>query len=223
MPTRDTEEIQTLNLLHIDSSVRQDGSATRYITGLFADLWRKANPDGGYVYLDFAKSPVPHMDEATAAAGFVPEESRSDAQRVGRAVSDALIAGLVQADVIVLGVPMYNFTIPSTLKAWLDRVTVPEFILPPGATEGPLLGKRAVVAVARGGAYGPGTPRESFDHQIPYLRSALGQIGLDRDLTFLTCEMTHAYTIPAFAQFKPLAVSSRDEAERIVRELAVAM
>jgi FMN-dependent NADH-azoreductase len=96
-------------------------------------------------------------------------------------------------------------------------VSITAHIVPPGASEGPLTGKQVVVAVARGGAYWPGPPRADSDHQIPYSRSAFGQIGMSDELTFLICEMTHADTIPALAQFKSIAEASRKEAERLAR------
>jgi FMN-dependent NADH-azoreductase len=199
--------------------VRREASTTRRITALYVDLWRKANPDGGYTYRDFAEEPVPHVDEGTVAAEFFPEADRTEAQRAGVAVSAPYITELAEADVVLIGVPMYNFSIPSTLKAWIDRVSTNSVIVRPGATEGPLTGKKIVLALARGGSYRPGLPREPFDHQIPYLRAAFNQIGLDGDLTFLVCEMTHAYTVPALAHFKDIAVASRDEAECTVRRM----
>jgi FMN-dependent NADH-azoreductase len=208
-----------LNLLHLDCSVRREASTTRAVTRLYADLWRETNPGGSYVYRDFAEEPVPHVDEGTVSAEFVPEADRTEEQRAGAAVSAPYIAELLAADVVLVGVPMYNFSIPSTLKAWLDRVTLNKYIVPPGATAGPLTGKQVVLALARGGSYRAGAPREAFDHQLPYLRSAFGQIGLDGDLTFLVCEMTHAFTVPALAQFKPIAEASRSDAERAVRSL----
>jgi FMN-dependent NADH-azoreductase len=208
-----------LNLLHIDCSVRREASTTRRITALYADLWRESHPDGKYTYRDFGSDPVPHVDEGTVAAEFFPEADRTEAQRAGAAVSAPYMAELAAADVVLIGVPMYNFSIPSTLKAWIDRVSTNAVIVRPGATEGPLTGKKVVLALARGGSYRPGAPREPFDHQVPYLRAAFHQIGLDGDLTFLICEMTHAYTVPALAQFKDIAVTSRDEAERAVRAM----
>jgi FMN-dependent NADH-azoreductase len=135
-------------------------------------------------------------------------------------VSSALIAELEAADTVVLGVPMYNFTIPSTVKAWLDRIVVPRLRVDPETGIGPVAGKRVVVTTARGGAYGPGMPREEFEFQERYLRAVFSGFGLDQNLTFVNTELTLADVVPAMAQFQDLAVHSRAEAHRVVRELA---
>ncbi|MGW4801943.1 NAD(P)H-dependent oxidoreductase, partial [Nonomuraea sp. NPDC004297] len=119
-------------------------------------------------------------------------------------------------------VPMYNYSIPSVLKVWFDRITVKEHMIGDPTSEGLLTGKRTVVVTARGGAYGPGTPRERYDFQTPYLRALLEQIGLDRNLEFVHSEMTLAYSVPSLEQFKPIADASREEAVKAVCRLALA-
>lgn len=206
-------------LLHLDSSPRR-GSVSRQISGEFAETWRKANPDGRYVYRDLAADPVPHVDHAqievmhrletegirdfavARAATRTPEEEAS------WAVTWPLIEELLAADTILLGVPMYNFSVPSTFKAWFDRVLIAPLIADPATGQGPLSGKRVVVASARGGAYGPGTPRHDFDHQEPYLKAALSMVGLASDLTFLHAELTKSAHVPRLQQFKEMAATS---------------
>ncbi|MEU9408837.1 NAD(P)H-dependent oxidoreductase [Streptomyces sp. NPDC048281] len=210
-------------LLHLDSSPRV-GSVSRRLSGEFAEAWRKANPEGSYIYRDLAVGPVPHVDNAqievmhrlekegvrdlTAArdVATTPEEQAS------WAVTWPLVEELLAADTILLGVPMYNFSVPSTFKAWFDRVLIAPLIADPATGEGPLSGKRVVVASARGGAYGPGTPRQDFDHQEPYLRAALGMVGLATDLTFLHAELTKSAHVPRLAQFQELAAASYEKA-----------
>jgi FMN-dependent NADH-azoreductase len=208
------------HLLHIDASLRTTGSVSREVSGAFAQQWRAAHPGGGYTYRDLARNPVPHLDEAAYLAGQVPPEDHTPEQRAAWAVSAALIAELEAADTVVLGVPMYNFTIPSTLKAWLDRLVIQRLAVNPETGQGVLSGKRVVVTTARGGAYGPGMPREEFEFQERYLRAVLSGLGLDQDLTFVNTELTLADVVPAMAQFQDLAVHSRAEAHRVVRELA---
>src|SRR5688500_14348599 len=152
------------NLLHIDSSIRHEGSVTREVTGAFADVWRSANPEGGYTYRDLNADPIPHVD-GTA-----------------QGIKADLVAELKAADVILIGAPMYNFSIPSTLKAWIDQVASPEFFPREDGTF-ELGGKRVVVVTARGGSYKPGTPREGFDFQEPYLRAVLSMIGRSEEHT----------------------------------------
>jgi FMN-dependent NADH-azoreductase len=206
-------------LLHIDSSPRPE-SVSREISAEFARAWRKNNPAGAYLYRDLAADPVPHIDAAQISVmhrleteGIRDLTAARDAARPGAesdswAVARALIDELVAADTIVLGVPMYNFSVPSTFKAWFDRVLVAPLIVDGQTGEGPLRGKRVVVASARGGAYGPGTPRHDSDHQERYLRAALGMIGLTEDLTFLHAEMTKSAHVPRLARFKDMASAS---------------
>ncbi|MFD5828056.1 FMN-dependent NADH-azoreductase [Lentzea sp. NPDC060358] len=191
------------NLLHIDSSIRREGSVTREITSAFADVWRSSNPEGGYTYRDVNADPVPHVDG-----------SEHD-------VTAALVAEVRAADVILIGAPMYNFAIPSTLKAWIDQIATREFFPREDGTF-ELGGKRVVVVTARGGSYKPGTPREGFDFQEPYLRAVFSMIGLDHHLEFVHAELTLAEVNPQLHQFRELAVESLADAHRVVKELASA-
>ncbi|MEU7481895.1 NAD(P)H-dependent oxidoreductase [Lentzea sp. NPDC042327] len=191
------------NLLHLDSSIRYDGSVTRDITRAFADSWRAANPEGGYTYRDLHAVPVPHKDGTE------------------QGIAAELTAELKAADVLLIGAPMYNFSIPSTLKAWIDQVATSEFFAREDGTW-PLGEKRVVVVTARGGSYKPGTPREGFDFQEPYLRAVLSMIGLDRTLEFVHAELTLADVVPQMHQFRELAVESLADAHRVVKELASA-
>ncbi len=209
------------HLLHLDGSIRTSGSVSRELSGAFAQQWRSAHPDGGYVYRDLAANPVPHLDEHTFIASSTPEDDHTDAQRAGWAVSTKLIDEVRAADTILLGVPMYNFSIPSTLKAWLDRIVTQGTAVNAETGTGPLAGKRVIVAASRGGSYGPGTPRESFEFQERYLRAVLSLVGLDGDVTFVTAEMTLANVVPALAQFKDIADESLENAHHAVRGLAV--
>jgi FMN-dependent NADH-azoreductase len=210
------------HLLHLDASMRWSGSVSRELSAAFAQAWRSAHPEGSYVYRDLAVDPVPHLDQAAFTAGATPDEDHSDDQRAAWKISSELIDELTQADVVLLGVPMYNFSIPSTLKAWLDRVITPRTTLDQATGTGPLAGKRVVVTASRGGSYAPGTPRESFEFQERYLRAVLSSVGLDQDLTFVNAEMTLAGTVPALAQFQDIAAESLASAHRAAKELATA-
>jgi FMN-dependent NADH-azoreductase len=201
------------HLLHIDTSLRFEGSVSREVSAAFAEEWRSAHPDGEYTYRDLAADPLPHVDPASLATrqaeGDVPLERQ-------------LIAEVKAADTVLLGVPMYNYGVPSSLKAWLDWILVPELFADQETGEGVLTGTRVVVVTARGGSYAPGTPRHSFDFQEPYLRAVFGAVGLDRDVEFVHAELTLAGVVPHMAQFRELAVASLEDAHRVVRKLAVA-
>ncbi|QFZ17125.1 FMN-dependent NADH-azoreductase [Saccharothrix syringae] len=199
------------HLLHIDTSLRTEGSVSREVTGAFAQAWRAAHPDGGYTYRDLGAEPLPHVDPAALAS----REGTGD-----RSFEQRLVAEVRAADTLVIGAPMYNFSVPSSLKAWLDWIAVPELFVDQETGEGALTGKRVVVVTARGGSYAPGTPRHAFDFQEPYLRAVFSMVGLDRDLEFVHAELTKAHSVPQLAQFRELAVASLEDAHRVVRELA---
>lgn len=172
-------------LLLIESSVRQQDSVSRQLSEEFVAQWRQANPGGRVLSRDLAREPLPHLDADLLGGWMKPAAEQSAAEQAALARSDQLIEELLAADVLVLGAPMYNFAIPSTLKAWLDHV------LRAGVTfkyteQGPrglLQGKRAYVLTARGGVYAGGP----LDQQEPYLRQALGFIGID-DVQFVHAE-----------------------------------
>jgi FMN-dependent NADH-azoreductase len=201
------------HLLHIDTSLRSEGSVSREVSGAFAEAWRSTRPDGGYTYRDLAVDPLPHVDPVALAT----READGD-----RPLEQRLIAEVKAADTVLLGVPMYNFSVPSSLKAWLDWIMVPQLFVDQQTGEGVLTGKRVVVVTARGGSYAPGTPRHGLDFQEPYLRAVLGMVGLDRDLEFVHAELTKAHVVPQLAQFREAAVASLEDAHRVVRKLAIA-
>lgn len=205
-------------LLHIDTSVRHEGSVSRELSAAYAEHWRRANPDGVYAYRDLAEKPVPHLNGLTLATKMLPPADHTPEQAADAAVSQELVDELLAADVVLLGVPMYNFSIPSTLKAWLDRVIGPATMVNRETGDGPLVDTRVVVAAAKGGSYAPGAPRADFDHLEPYLTKVLSQVGLERNLRFITAEFTLAHLDPALAQFREHADASKAAALETVRE-----
>jgi FMN-dependent NADH-azoreductase len=198
------KETPMAHLLHLDSSARTEGSITRRLTAEFVAHWREQHPGGQVTSRDLAADPLPHIPAATVAAMFVPPALRNPEQVEATALQEALIAELAAADTLLVGAPMYNFGIPSALKAWLDHVVVFGRTVGAGLFEG----TRVVVASARGGAYGPGTPREPFDYQERYLRAVLALVGLE-DVTFAHAEMRAAVDgEPSLAEFVPFAETS---------------
>jgi FMN-dependent NADH-azoreductase len=207
-------------LLHIDSSINGERSHSRPLTAAFAEAWKTAHPDGGYTYRDLAAEPVPHLSAEYFAAASTPAEQRTPAQAAAYDEFKDLRDELQAADVVLIGVPMYNFTIPSTVKAWLDHVKVQEFMANEETGEGALAGKKVFVVTARGGSYAPGTPREGWDFQEPLLRANFTGIGLTQDLTFVHSEMTLAYVVEHLKQFQHIADASKESAYKAVQELA---
>ncbi|MFI8520334.1 FMN-dependent NADH-azoreductase [Streptomyces sp. NPDC085481] len=218
-------------LLHIDTSARP-GSTTRRVTAEFAASWRAANEGGTHLYRDLGAAPVPHIDgdqiavmQRIEAAGVRDlDEARGAALTVGEKESWnttwELVDEVLAADTVVLGLPMHNFSLPSTFKAWLDRVVIPPLVVDPETGTGPLAGRRVVVVTARGGAYGPGTPRHAYDFQEPYLKAAFGMVALADDLTFLHAEMTKSGHVSRLAGFRQMAAESLKGALEGAREHA---
>lgn len=180
------------HLLHLDSSIRTEGSRSRQLSAHYAARWQARFPSGTVTYRDLAADPVPHLDLAALSAGAVEADRRTPEQAAARALSDGLVAELLAADTVLIGLPLYNFGPPSTFKAWFDRIVDPQ------RTTGALGDKEFVIVSARGGGYQPGTPREGWDHREPWLRHALSMLGVTEP-TFVHAELTLAREAPAMA------------------------
>ncbi|MCK2096331.1 FMN-dependent NADH-azoreductase [Thauera aromatica] len=174
-----------MKILQINGSARSEaGNSTRIARDIVARL-QAENPQAEVVERDLARAPAPVIDETALGALFTPAEQRTPEQAARVAASDALIAEVQAADVIVLGVPMYNFGISTQLKNWIDaiaRVGV-TFRYTENGPEGLLGGKKVFVAFARGGRY-RGTPA---DTQTPYLQTLFGFLGIT-DVRFIYAE-----------------------------------
>jgi FMN-dependent NADH-azoreductase len=172
-------------LLVIRSSIYSQHGQSSRLSDRFVARWRAANPGGRVMVRDLAQEPVPHIDADRFGAFTATPEQRTAQQQAIVADSDALIAELKDADTIVLAVPMYNFGIPSTLKAYFDHVARAgvTFRYTANGPVGLLTGKKAFVLATRGGLYA-GT---SGDSQTPYLRTFLRFIGID-DVEFVFAE-----------------------------------
>ena len=178
-----------MKLLHIDSSVLSDNSVSRQLTRNVVDQWVRAHPEAEVSYRDLALRAPDHLSADILGAGSVAPEQRSPAQREEIAFGEALLEEFLAADVIVLGAPMYNFSIPSQLKAWLDRVMVAgrTFKYTDAGPVGLAGGKKAVIVSSRGGIYSEGSPAHVMDHQESYLQAALDFVGID-DVTVIRAE-----------------------------------
>ena len=173
-------------LLVVNSSPRSN-SVSRRLTRRVSEEWLAKNPNGRIIERDLATGSLPFLTEEWIVATTTPADKRTAAQNETLALSDALIEELVAADPIVLGVPMHNFAVPASLKAWIDLITRAGKTFSYGDT-GPkgLLSstKKVLVVVTRGGVYGEGSPA---DFQIPYLRHMLNFIGLT-DVTIIEAD-----------------------------------
>ncbi|WP_327073033.1 NAD(P)H-dependent oxidoreductase [Kitasatospora purpeofusca] len=187
------------HLLHLDSSARTD-SFTRRLGAAFADAWSAGG--GEVTHRDLAADPVPPVregwtricdtlqrEEITDTARY-PEAVRTDQEQEAWAVVRPLLDELLAADAVLVGAPMYNYGIPSALKAWIDQVTFPRMVLAP---------RKFVVVAARGGAYGPGAPREPYDHNGRYLTDFFRGHYAVEDTEVIAAELVNSLVDPALA------------------------
>ncbi len=177
-----------MKLLHVDSSILGPGSVSRQLSAEIVAAERKLHPGLDVIYRDLAAEPVGHLSGAHLAAsqGVIPEAATLQHDlAAGQAALDEFLA----ADIVVVGAPMYNFGVPSQLKAWIDRLAVAgkTFRYTEKGAEGLAGGKRVIVASSRGGFYGPQTPIAFLDHQENYLRGVFGFFGIT-DVTFIRAE-----------------------------------
>jgi FMN-dependent NADH-azoreductase len=167
-----------MKLLHIDSSVLGPHSVSRQVSAAIVDRLLKANPGLEVTYRDLTATPLAHLSGSHLAAGQgAPAEA---ALREDLAAGQAVLEEFLAADIVVLGAPMYNFTIPSQLKAWIDRILVAgkTFKYSAQGVEGLAGNKRVIAAISRGGFYGAGTPAAVGEHLETYLRWVFGFIGV---------------------------------------------
>ncbi|MFI9170647.1 FMN-dependent NADH-azoreductase [Streptomyces lincolnensis] len=197
-------------LLHIDSSVfPTDASASRTVTDAFRTTWQEQHPEGTVIYRDLATDPVPHLTVDAHTAGFSDPSTHSPEQTAAFHARVRLIEELEQADAVLIGAPMYNFAIPSTLKAWLDNVIL---VGRTAMTEdSKIKGTPVTVVASRGGSYAPGTPREGYEYVQNYLTAVLTDM-LVLDVHFIVPELTMAPQNPAMSELIPLFEASRESA-----------
>ena len=176
------------NLLLVTSSLFGDGSQSQLIASEFIDRWRETHPATTVVERDLTADNMPHLSLSALAASIQPSDARSATEREAAALADRLIEEVETANVIVIAAPMYNFSIPSTLKAWIDHIARAGRTFRYGAAgpEGMLKGKKVFIVTGRGGIYSDG-PAKRLDFQEPYLRAVLAFLGLD-DVTFIHVE-----------------------------------
>ena len=175
------------NILVLNSSVSGEASVSRLLVADAVTELTQRDPAATLVFRDLAANPVPHLTPETVAG--VRSQATTPAEQAARALSDELIAELRAADTIVIGAPMYNFSIPTTLRSWFDHVlrAGETFSYSEAGPKGLLSGKKVIVVESRGGLYSEG-PAQAIYFQEPYLRQLLGFVGLADDLTFIRAE-----------------------------------
>jgi FMN-dependent NADH-azoreductase len=192
------------HLLHLDSAASLTNSRSREITATFAEAWRGRGPQYSMSYRDLYRDPLPHLADAVlhwpphlrppGAASADP-----GALAMAEALQDELIGELLGANVLLVGAPLYNYSVPSSLKTWIDHVHVPGRTAPfPGFPAQPLAGRPAVVVSSRGASYDAGSPTDGWDHAVPVLDLILGT-ALGMTVEVITTSLTLAETVPALA------------------------
>lgn len=169
-----------MKLLHIDSSILGAYSTSRQLTAEVVAQWLKGHPDTAVEYLDLAANPVGHFGADAIAIKGVAQPEPTEAQRTENALSEQLVSQFLAADVIVIGAPFYNFSIPTQLKAWIDRLAQPgrTFTYNDKGPVGLATGKTVIVASTRGGAYSTSEGGQAMEHQESYLKVVFGFFGV---------------------------------------------
>jgi FMN-dependent NADH-azoreductase len=176
-----------MQILHIDSSITGAGSVSRQLTAQVVNNLKQATSDAKVEYLDLAVNAPTHL--SAQSLGFRADQATTEIERQEGAISEALVSQFLASDVIVIGAPFYNFSIPSQLKAWLDRVTQVGRTFQYTATgpEGLAKGKKVIVASTRGGMYSTSDMGQAMEHQESYLKVILGFMGIT-DVSFVRAE-----------------------------------
>lgn len=173
------------HILHLDSSPRGERSISRALTKQFINVWKQVRPNDAITYRDLGRYPVPAIDEAWIAAAFSPPEQLTPLLETALMISDELIEELLNANLYVFGIPMYNYSVPASFKAYIDQVVRVRrtFVVGADGYEGLLRNKKALVITTRGGSYAG----EPLDFQEPYLRAVFDFVGIT-DVAFIHAE-----------------------------------
>jgi FMN-dependent NADH-azoreductase len=207
-------------LLRVDASFRTEGSTSRAVADSAERAWRREHLQGVVVRRDLGASPLPAEAWGLAVGGaYTPEEHRTPEQRDALALVATLGEELVSADALVLASPLYNFGVSQHTKTWIDLL-IADPRLGPGSEV--LHGKPALLVVAQGGGYGPGTPREGWDHATPYLQRILAD-NWGMDVSTVVADLTLAASTPAMAGLVGVAEQSLATAHREADEHASAL
>ncbi len=178
-----------MQLLHIDSAITGAQSVSRQLSRQVVDSWVAAHPGTQVTHLDLVTHAPAHLTQDALALRMGQTENLSEAQKRENAVTEGLLQQFLAADVIVIGAPLYNFSIPTQLKAWIDRLAQPgrTFRYTASGPEGLAGGKTVIVASSRGGMYSNSEGGRAMEHQESYLQTVLGFLGIT-DVRFVRAE-----------------------------------
>jgi FMN-dependent NADH-azoreductase len=192
-------------LLQIEVSPSGENSVSRAITADYINAVKAAKPNLEIRTKDFSTEPVPHLDGEAIFAGYTPEDQRSASAATKWNYRLGLIKEITEADEIVISTPMWNWTIPSVLKAYFDQIIIPGVLDGSGADG--LKGKKITFVVAHGGSYSEGAPRAGWDYQTGYLKLVANALGAT-DVEVILAELTLAPVVPAMNELIPAMEAS---------------
>jgi len=196
-----------MTLLRIDASIRTDGSVSRHLADTAVAVWENEHPGGDVVRRDLGTDPLPAELWPLAVSGaHTPADQRAPEQAAAAARVAGLADELFAADAVLVATPLYNFGVSQHLKVWLDLLLTDPRLGPPA--QQPLAGKPLILAIARGGGYGPGTPREGWDHATPWLLRIFRDVW-GMDVRMAEAELTLADVTPGMEPLRDLAAESR--------------
>lgn len=205
------------HLLHIDSSIQGDESTSRALSARARDRWLDSHPGGTVTYRDLGAHPVPHVVTGSHIPHLYPVERFSPEQLRSWELRLELAGEVRAADAIVLGMPLYNFAAPSSVKAWVDHLIIADVTFSMTTGEGLLGGREFIVLSSRGGGFGPGTPKEGWDHGAPWLPHGISMTGLEPQ--FIFADLRWAGVVPATAGLEPLRDASLAAATAAIDDL----
>jgi len=181
------------SLLHIEVSPGGEHSVSRSISAEFVAAWSAKNAGGNVIARDLAANPIPHLDGEAIFAGYTPEESRSEGMVAKHKFRNELIKEITGVDHILISTPMWNWSVPSVLKAYFDQIIIPGVLDGSGAAG--LTGKKVTFVVAQGGSYAEGAPRHGWDYETGYLKLVATALG-STDVDIILAELTLAGVVP---------------------------
>ena len=200
-------------ILVLTASPRGDRSVSRSLTTSFARQWAQLHPEDTILLRDIGHHPVPHVTEPWVVGAYAPTDAQTPESKAAIAVSDQLVEEFLSADRYIFGVPMHNFSIPSSFKAYIDQIVRAgkTFAVGPNGYEGLVKDKKALFITASGGSYPANSPMAAYNFQEPYLRFIFKFIGVT-DVQFVVADNMN--------QGESAANQSRDKAENTLKELA---
>ena len=204
-------------LLHIEVSPLGDNSVSRGISQEFISAWSTAHPAGDVVLRDLAEHPVPHLDLEAIFAGRTPADQRTPSMAAKLKYRHELIAEITGADEIIISAPMWNWSIPSVLKAYFDQIIMSGTLDASGAQG--LTGKKITFVVAQGGSYAQGAPRAGWDYGTGYLKLIANALGAT-DVEIIVAEFTLAGIAPGMESFIDAKAASIESARKVARNRA---